>query len=47
MYGSEQMVWPELLDIGIDTIETANFLTAKQKRDILYKYAARFFNKIQ
>jgi uncharacterized protein len=42
MYGSDQMVWPELLDIGIDIIENADYLTAKQKRDILYNNAARF-----
>ncbi len=42
MYGSDQMVWPELLDIGIETIEKADFLSAKQKRNILYNNAARF-----
>lgn len=42
MYGSDQMVWPELLDIGIDIIEKADYLTQKQKRDILYNNAARF-----
>jgi predicted TIM-barrel fold metal-dependent hydrolase len=36
------MVWPELLDIGIDIIEKADYLTQKQKRDILYNNAARF-----
>ena len=42
MYGSDQMVWPELLDIGIDIIEKADYLTQKQKRNILYNNAARF-----
>ncbi|SDB58437.1 hypothetical protein SAMN03097699_2310 [Flavobacteriaceae bacterium MAR_2010_188] len=42
MFGSDQMIWPELLDIGIDIIEKADFLTPKQKRDILYNNAARF-----
>jgi predicted TIM-barrel fold metal-dependent hydrolase len=42
MYGSDQMIWPELLDIGIQTIEKADYLTQKQKRDILYNNAARF-----
>jgi predicted TIM-barrel fold metal-dependent hydrolase len=42
MYGSDQMTWPELLDIGIDIIEQADFLTPKQKRNILYNNAARF-----
>lgn len=42
MYGSDQMVWLELLDIGIDIIQKADYLTQKQKRDILYNNAARF-----
>ncbi|MBA2330792.1 MAG: amidohydrolase family protein [Flavisolibacter sp.] len=42
MFGSDQMTWPELLEIGIQTIEEADFLTPKQKRDILYNNAARF-----
>jgi predicted TIM-barrel fold metal-dependent hydrolase len=42
MYGSDQMIWPELLEIGIQTIEKADYLTQKQKRDILYNNAARF-----
>jgi predicted TIM-barrel fold metal-dependent hydrolase len=42
MYGSDQMVWPELLEIGIQIIEKADYLTQKQKRDILYNNAARF-----
>ena len=35
------MVWPKLLDIGIETIEKADFLSVKQKSDILYNNAAR------
>lgn len=42
MFGSDQMVWPETLDIAIDSIEQAAFLSAGQKRDILYNNAARF-----
>jgi len=42
MYGSDQMVWPEVLEIGIQIIEKADYLTQKQKRDILYNNAARF-----
>jgi uncharacterized protein len=36
------MVWPEALEVAIQSIETADFLTAEQKRDILYNNAARF-----
>lgn len=42
MFGSDQMVWPGLIDAGIQSIEAAPFLTAQQKRDILYNNAARF-----
>jgi predicted TIM-barrel fold metal-dependent hydrolase len=42
MFGSDQMVWPEMIEVVIDRIEHAAFLTADQKRDILYNNAARF-----
>jgi len=42
MYGSDQMIWPETIDVVIERIESVGFLTADQKRDILYHNAARF-----
>lgn len=42
MFGSDQMVWPEAIELAIESIESAEFLTAEQKRDILYNNAARF-----
>jgi hypothetical protein len=42
MFGSDQMLWPEVIDRGIDAIEDAPFLNAEQKRDILYNNAVRF-----
>jgi predicted TIM-barrel fold metal-dependent hydrolase len=42
MFGSDQMVWPGLIERGIDAIASAPFLTTNQKRDILYNNAARF-----
>ncbi|MES2306367.1 MAG: amidohydrolase family protein [Gemmatimonadota bacterium] len=42
MFGSDQMVWPGLIDAGVQSIEAAPFLSAAQKRDILYNNAARF-----
>jgi uncharacterized protein len=42
MFGSDQMVWPGLIDAGIRSIQAAPFLSAAQKRDILYNNAARF-----
>ena len=42
MYGSDQMVWPEVIGETIEAIEHADFLTEEEKRDILYNNAARF-----
>jgi uncharacterized protein len=42
MFGSDQMVWPGVIETSIRTIEDAPFLDGKQKRDILYNNAARF-----
>ncbi len=42
MFGSDASLWPETLAIGIEAIESADFLTEAQKRDILYNNAARF-----
>ena len=42
MYGSDAMVWPELIGKSIEIIEGAEFLSYAQKRDILYNNAARF-----
>jgi predicted TIM-barrel fold metal-dependent hydrolase len=42
MFGSDQMVWPQAIEVAIDAITGADFLTEVQKRDILYNNAARF-----
>lgn len=42
MFGSDQMRWPEKIDEAIEAIEEADYLTAEQKRDILYNNAVRF-----
>ena len=42
MFGSNQMIWPESIEVTIKGIESANYLTAQQKRDIFYNNAARF-----
>jgi uncharacterized protein len=47
MFGSDQMQWPETIALAIEAIETADFLTAEQKRDILYNNAARFLGLSQ
>lgn len=43
MFGSDQMIWPEAIGMAIEGIESAAFLTEKQKRDIFYNNAVRFF----
>jgi len=42
MFGSDQMVWPDAIALAIDGVESADFLTDQQKRDIFYNNAARF-----
>jgi uncharacterized protein len=42
MFGSDQMIWPGLVEAAIHSIEEAPFLSVEQKRDIFYNNAARF-----
>ncbi len=42
MFGSDQMIWPGIIEPSIRAIDDAPFLTPAQKRDILYNNAARF-----
>ena len=42
MYGTDQMVWPQTITIGIETINNADFLTLEQKEDIFFNNAATF-----
>jgi uncharacterized protein len=42
LFGSDQMVWPGVIERSVAVIEEAPFLSAGQKRDILYNNAARF-----
>lgn len=42
MFGSDQMVWPQIIDVAINGIKSAPFLSVEQKRDIFYNNAARF-----
>lgn len=42
MFGSDQMSWPEAIGLAIEAIESSDFLTPEQKRDIFYNNAARF-----
>ena len=42
MFGSDGGEFPETIGMAIDAIESADFLTEEQKRDIFYNNAARF-----
>ena len=35
MYGTDQLLWPNLMAQSVNIIETAGYLTPEQKRDIL------------
>jgi hypothetical protein len=41
MFGSDG--GPQRLKEGVEAVQTADFLTAEQKSDILYNNAAKFF----
>lgn len=42
LFGSDQMIWPGVIESAVARIEQATYLTAAQKRAILYDNAARF-----
>lgn len=42
LFGSDQMVWPESIERSVEVIQQDPYLTAEQKRDILYNNAVRF-----
>ena len=43
MFGSDDMVWPEVIGRAIEGVNSATFLTPEQKGDIFYNNAAEFF----
>lgn len=42
MFGSDQMIWPDAIGMAIEGVESAAFLTEREKRAIFYDNAARF-----
>ena len=42
LFGSDQIHWPDAISLAIESINSADFLTREQKRDILYNNAAKF-----
>jgi hypothetical protein len=43
MFGSDQMVWPDAIEQSLQAYREADYLTAAQRRDILFNNAVRFF----
>jgi predicted TIM-barrel fold metal-dependent hydrolase len=43
MFGSDQQYWPDLIGVSVDTVDSAPFLTAAEKRDIFHDNAVRFY----
>jgi hypothetical protein len=43
MFGTDQVSWPQAIDVAVEGIRSAAFLSEEQKRDIFYNNAARFF----
>lgn len=42
MFGTDQMMWPEAIQLAIKTVRNTPFLSDEEKRDIFYNNAARF-----
>ena len=42
LFGSDQMIWPGVIEPSVRAIDEAPFLDAGQKRNIFYNNAARF-----
>jgi predicted TIM-barrel fold metal-dependent hydrolase len=42
VFGSDQMVWPEAIEMAVAAIQSADYLSPEQKSDIFYHNAARF-----
>jgi predicted TIM-barrel fold metal-dependent hydrolase len=43
MYGTDQMIWPSMIDHSLDLVEKTKVMTREEKRDFLYNNAVRFF----
>jgi len=44
MFGSDQMIWPEAIEMAIEKVQSLDFLTLEEKEGIFYGNAARFLN---
>jgi uncharacterized protein len=43
MFGSDHMFWPDLIEMSVDAVDQAPFLTPAEKRDIFHDNAVRFY----
>jgi predicted TIM-barrel fold metal-dependent hydrolase len=43
MFGSDQMVWTDAIGPAVEAVQSASFLSPKQRSDIFYNNAVRFF----
>ncbi|MFV0278539.1 MAG: amidohydrolase family protein, partial [Parahaliea sp.] len=43
MFGTDHAVWPQIVSESVEAIESAEFLSEKQKDDIFFNNAVRFF----
>jgi predicted TIM-barrel fold metal-dependent hydrolase len=41
MFGSDQMVWPEAIEMAVAAIQSADYLSPEQRGDIFYHKAAQ------
>jgi hypothetical protein len=44
LFGTDQMIWPETVGMSISAVNSADFLSAKQKRKIFFENAVEFFD---
>lgn len=44
LYGTDLLIWPDLMETSIGVIQHADYLSEEQKRDIFFNNAVRFFN---
>tara|TARA_B110000881_G_scaffold151118_1_gene134139 strand:+ start:389 stop:1351 length:963 start_codon:yes stop_codon:yes gene_type:complete len=42
MFGTDQMIWPEAIEMAVAKVQSLDFVTLKEKEDIFYGNAARF-----
>lgn len=44
LFGTDQMIWPGTVGMSIDAVNSVDFLTAKQKREVFFENAVEFFD---